>query len=335
MTTSVAANSGTAGSGTAGTGYAANSGYATNPNYNATASAGAAGGYPTTSQPYGGSYSYPTQPASTTATPGSGVAPSVGYQTGPYQVSGAAPTGGSAGYSAASTYGAADGQSWNSNPAAPTTPPAADAYRTADQRSMYGTQDNSPANYGQPTTTPPGYAEPTGSYSQPTGGYGQPAAQSSSSYATPPSYSGASANSPYGSYQPSPPSAATGPWQGYEPTSSTTNYGESPATDSPAAAPAAGGYSSPAPGGYAPAATASTQPTTQPFTTPYSPNLGGAPAASSPATTASPASYSLPPSLASSQGSYRPGSTSGVQNAGYAQPTGSISGSVSGGTDYR
>jgi hypothetical protein len=244
----------------------------------------------------------------------------------------AGPAGYGGGYSAAT-----GGTSWNTAGAASASgygsTAGAGGYRAADQRGMYGTQDTSP--YSSDPSQRGGYSGgnatggyPTGSYpSGANSGYSQPPASSTShgtagygaatsSYGTPGGAASATLTAP---------SAATGPWNGYtqpaspydqrsstQPATSTSSaingYNAAPST---ATASAQGGY-----GGYTDSQQGS-----------------AAPSPSSPSN-----SYpALPSSLATDNGSYRPGSTAGsygVQNAAYNQTSASGTSNAAGAINY-
>ena len=271
--------------------------------------------YPLTSQ--GQSSPYATQPASAYQQAGatSQVQPSVGYQTGPYNVNTTAGAGAGSAYNQPA---ANSGNSWNPDASggyntansAPqnyggqgytgqgygtanqptgsynTTAPSGD-YRTADGRSMYGTQETSP--YSADPSQQGSYS--TGGYSQPstggaTGGYNTSGGANDS-------YSAPATGTPGSGAVPAP---STNPWNRYQP--------PAPATFS-SSAPSAAGYS---------AATAAAQPAANPAASNYP---------------------AVPAALATSGDSYRPGSTAtqgAVQNAAYNQP--SASGAINYGNSY-
>jgi hypothetical protein len=276
--------------GTSGAGQA----YATTPNYS------------TTTGTYGG---YGTQAAAAYQQAGAAgqVQPTVGYQTGPYGMSSnnAAGAYGAASTPAAGAYGTSSYGAANNAAAAYGN----SGYRVADQRSAYGAQNASPYSSSAGQT---GYA--AGGYS--TGAYGQQAAAPNyGAAASYPTTSGAASGygaAGYGtSTPPAAPSAATGAWSGYSQQGPAYDQRSStePATTT---APTSTGYESATPAAALPTAYATTQPA----------------AAAQPAPTTAPAtatgSYpSVPSSLATDSGSYRPGSTAGgygVQNAAYSQP---------------
>ena len=286
----------------------------------------ASAAYPTTSQGFASPYA--TQPASAYQQPGAAnqVQPSVGYQTGPYNVNTTAAAGASGGYgqpapttwnqNTSGSYGAAgtstpnysgqgystqdsSSQGYGASPSAggyATAAPSSD-YRTADGRSMYGTQEASP--YSNDSAQQNNYsAGGYGGASYGSGSYNQPAASGASSgYNAPAAAPGTGAA----------PAPATNPWNTYQAPAPST-YG--------ATSPPAGGNTTAA--GY------------------------GAAGASQPTTVGATNSYpSVPAALATSANSYRPGSTAaageGVQNAAYTQPAASgpaASGSINYGNSY-
>jgi hypothetical protein len=271
-------------------------------------------GYPTTPNVNG----YPTQPANAYGTPGQPgqVAPTGGYQTGNQYGMSAAPAGGAAGMpSQYPTYTANAQSSYQPQPY------AAPAYQQPQQ------------NYSTPAynnTQPAGDASGNngGANASPWNGY-----QNNNSYNSPP----ASAYPPnmQPAAQPNQGGVNTGGYmQGGYNTSSSNNTAPMPwQNQDAAAAPAASGYAAAPPSGPYDAANASGNHApgageyATAYTTPAAPAEG--PRAGnmdvSSVTTGTQAS-ALPAAL-NSAGGYRPGSTgrpidSGVQNAGYQQPTG-------------
>jgi hypothetical protein len=226
-------------------------------------SATASATYPTTSQGYASPYA--TQPASAYQQAGATnqVQPSGGYQTGPYNVNTTAAAGASAGYNqpAATTWNqdtsggsgaasaapqnysgqgyAAQGYGAQTQPSSggyATAAPSGD-YRTADGRSMYGTQEASPYS-NDPAQQNSYNAGSNGGASYGSGSYNQPAASGASGgYSAP-------AASPAGTA----PTSTTNPWNSYQAPAPST-YG--------AAQPAGGNTAQPAAGV---GATATTQP---------------------------------------------------------------------------
>lgn len=273
--------------------------------------------YPITSQ--GQSSPYAAQPASAYQQPGASnqVQPSVGYQTGPYNVNTTAAAGAGGGYNqptlnSGSTwntdttggYGAANpgsqnyggqgytGQGYSTTNQGTggynTAAPSGD-YRTADGRSMYGTQETSP--YSADPSQQGGYS--SGGYAQPsTGG-------ATGSYGTSGGASGGYNSAPATGASPTStaPAPSTNPWNRYQPP-----------------APATFSSSAPSAAGYGAETAAAAQPSTNPTANSYP---------------------AVPATLATSGDSYRPGSTATqgtVQNAAYNQP--SASGAINYGNSY-
>ncbi len=304
--------------------------------------------YPTTNNPYGGSY--PTQTASAVSTPGagSGVANSVGYQTGPYQMTSPPAASGTSPYAQAPTTGAAGGQSWNTSPSGPygQSPYGTAGVQTADQRSSAGSPTGyggssyggSPSPYGSvptgttpPTTTPPNISmPPAGDASGSAYGSGSYGASSSGSggYNTG-AYGGSPvANTNLSSYQ------GTGGAYGSGYTSGTyggaTGAGGQANTTPPTTTDPAPSYST-APNYMTPGTAPTIAPPTgatgpwKEYVPPAKPydtsSTGGAPTGSSLSAT------SLPSALTTTSGGYRPGSTgTAVQNASYTAPSTGVPG---------
>jgi hypothetical protein len=289
--------------------------------------------YPTTSQPYGSTY--PTQTASAVSTPGaaSGVANSVGYQTGPYQMTSPPAASGNSPYAQApATGGTSGGQSWNTSASGPY---GAAGVQTADQRSSAG----SPTGYGgssyggaaapygsvPSTTSPPtismppageagGNAYGAGAYganAYGTGGYDAGAYGGSPAPSTygGSNYAGGSTGAAETTAPPTNPPTATAPASPYSAAPNYMTPGTAPTTAPPTGA--TGPWKE-----YVPPA--------KPYDTS---STGGAPTGSSlPAT-------SLPSALTTVSGGYRPGSTgTAVQNASYTAPSTGVPGT--GGSVY-